>query len=240
MTTNYYPLIEKILRSFNLRKNLSKKESLIAAESSFVTPFITVAREPGSGGAPIARRVAELLNFEYVDEQLVDEIAKSTKKRKSIISAVDEKARTQVQDLVHAVLNKEYVEDTKYVTELVRLILVYAHKGRTVILGRGGNFITPFAKGLHVNIVAPYEIRVQRAIDFEGHSREKAKQVIAEVEREREEFIRQYFNSSTRKRSVYDITINTAYFRVEEASRVIIAALKQKFSRSFPKLGIRI
>ena len=181
-----------------------------------------------------------MLNFEYVDEQLVDEIAKSTKKRKSIISAVDEKARTQVQDLVHAVLNKEYVEDTKYVTELVRLILVYAHKGRTVILGRGGNFITPFAKGLHVNIVAPYEIRVQRAIDFEGHSREKAKQVIAEVEREREEFIRQYFNSSTRKRSVYDITINTAYFRVEEASRVIIAALKQKFSRSFPKLGIRI
>ncbi len=240
MAINYYPLIDKLLKSFNLKNKLISEKPELIRESSFITPFITVAREPGSGGAPIARRVAEILKFDFVDDQIVEEIAQSTRKRKAIISEIDEKSRTQIQDIVHAVLNTEYVEDTRYVSELVKLILTYAHKGKSVILGRGANFVTPFAKGLHVNYVAPYEIRVQRAMDFEGHNREKAKQVIAKVEKEREDFIKHYFDTNIKKRSAYDLTINTAYFRVEEAANLTVEAFKQKFSRSFPMLGKRI
>jgi hypothetical protein len=47
-----------------------------------------------------------------------------------------------------------------------------------VILGRGANFITPFGKGLHVNITAPYFIRVRRAMDYEGLSEQQAKEVL--------------------------------------------------------------
>ncbi len=237
MEINYYPLINKVYRLLNLKKEISDDEDY---ESSFIVPFITVAREPGSGGAPIARRVAEKLNFEFIDEQLVDEIAKSTKKRKQIISAIDEKSRTKFEDIVHNLFNTEYVDDYKYISELAKLILAHAHKGRTVILGRGANFITPFAKGLHVNITAPYEVRVQRAMDFEGHTRATAKKVIAKVEKERRDFVQQYFKKDLTKHNAYDLTINTTYFRVEEAADVIIEALKRKFSRSFPRLGKRI
>jgi cytidylate kinase len=225
--TRYYSLINRILQQFQIKENLSKEDS---SPDTFVKPFITIAREPGSGGAPIASAVAEKLHFELVDEQIIDEIARSTKKRKEIIKAIDEKSRSAIEDIVHSVLNREYVEETQYLSELVKVILAYAYGGRCIILGRGGNFITPFARGLHVNITAPYKVRVQRAMDFEGHSYDRAREVIAKVEKEREDFVSQYFKMDLNKKNSYDLTINTTYFQVDQARDVIIEAFYQKFA----------
>jgi cytidylate kinase len=231
MKIHYYPLINKIITGLNLRDKLNVPQHL-AEEASFVKPFVTIAREPGSGGAPIARLVAEKLGFTLIDDQLVEEIAKSTKKRKEIIQAVDERSRTAINDVLHSLINNEYVDDLKYVTELVRLILVYAHQGHTVILGRGANFITPFAHGLHARVTAPYDVRVQRAIHYEGISEKKAKQVIAEVEKQREEFVKQYLSKEATKSNAYDLTINTAYLDMDAAANVIVEAFYQKFKRA--------
>jgi cytidylate kinase len=230
MNTNYYPLINKALEFFRLKEKM--QELGITDETSFSKPFITVAREPGSGGAPIAKSLADKLGFEFVDEQIIEEIAKSTKKRKEIIKAIDEKSRTGIEDIIHSVLNKEYVDDLKYTRELFKVILAYAYKGNTVILGRGSNFITPFARGLHVNVVAPYKVRVQRAMDYEGHSLERAKEIIAKTEKERKDFIKQYLKKDIKKSNSYDLVINTTYFQFDEARDVIIEALYRKFSKS--------
>lgn len=229
----YYPLVNKLQHLLQIKDSLAK-EYFDDATHSFLIPFITVAREPGSGGAPIARAIADKLGYEYVDEQIIDDIARSVKKRKAAIEALDEKSRTAVDNVVHSLLNVEYIDDTTFSKELVKVILSYAYKGRTVILGRGANYVTPFARGLHVNIIAPYDIRVQRAIDFEGHTRVKAKEVIAEVEKERQEFVKKYFHKDLTKHNAYDITLNTQFFRVDEARDVVIAALYKKFSRSLP------
>ena len=230
MQVRYYPLINKIMTRLRLR---DQDPSLRAySDSSFLKPFITIAREPGSGGAPIAKAVAEKLGFTFVDEQIVDEIARSTKKRKTIIQQVDEKSRDQISDMVQSLFNPEYVDDLKYLVELAKIILAYASNGHVVILGRGANFITPFGTGLHVNITAPYDVRVKRAMDFEGHNRSQAKQVIANIEKERERFVRQYLRRDVASRNAYDITINTTYFQVDEARDVILEAFYKKFSRS--------
>lgn len=224
MDTRYYPLINKALQFFNL------KEHHILPEDSFMRPFITIAREPGSGGAPIAAAVAKKLGYELVDEQIIDQIASSTKRRKEIIKAVDEKHRSKIEDIIHSVLNAEYIDDSAYVTELVKVILAYSYKGKCVILGRGANFITPFAKGLHVNITAPYKVRVQRAVDYEGHNHAMAKEVLAKVEKERREFVKQYFKKDPKKVNSYDLNLNTTYFQVEQARDIIVEAFYQKFT----------
>ncbi len=232
MDLNYYPYIDKVLKFLNLKEGLLSRTQY-TTEDAFNRPFITIAREPGSGGAPIAQKVAEKLGFECIDEQIVDEIAKSTQKRKAIIKAVDEKSRTSIEDVIHSLLNTEYIDDITYVTELVRVILAYAYHGNVVLLGRGANFITPFAKGLHINITAPYKVRVQRAMDYENHNLAKAKEVIAKVEEERSAFVKQYFKKDINKPNSYDLTLNTKYFRVDEASEIIVTAFKQKFPSRF-------
>ncbi len=224
MSTNYYPLLDRAMNFLRIKENASKSRKKI-----FVAPFITIAREPGSGGAPIARAVAEKLGFEYVDEQIIEEIAKSTKKRKEIIKQVDEKGRSSIEDITHSLLNREYIDDLKYTKELFKVVLAYAYKGRTVILGRGANFITPFAKGLHVNVTAPYKVRVKRARDFEGFTESKAKEVISQVEKERRDFVKQYLRKDLKKANSYDLVLNTTYFQVNDARDIIIKAFNKKF-----------
>ncbi len=229
MSVRYYPLINKIITNLNLRGKLPFSEE--DEHSLFSKPFITVAREPGSGGAPVAKAVAKKLGFTFVDKQIIDEVAKSTRKRKEIIKQIDEKDRTKITDLVHSLLNKEYVDDIKYLTELAKVILSYANQGHVVILGRGGNFITPAAKGLHVRFTAPYDVRVQRAMEYEGHSKKKAKEVIAEIERERRAFVKQYLSHDAKKANAYDLTINTSFLNVKQARDIVIEAFCNKFSR---------
>ena len=230
MNLNLSPILNRAANWSWLKQQM--EFAYAQTESIFAKPFITIAREPGSGGAPIAKAVAEKLKYEYVDEQLVDEVARSTRRRKEVIRTLDEKSRSAVEDLVHSVLNPEYVDESRYIQELFHIILAYAYKGEVVILGRGANFIPPFARGLHVQVVAPYAVRVQRAMDFEGHSKEKAKQVIAEVEEQRRDFVKQYISKDVRKPYVYDLTINTQYFDIEQTRDLIISGLKKKFSRS--------
>lgn len=230
MFIHYYPLINKMITRLNLRDKLS----FIAgeeAETAFTRPFITVAREPGSGGAPIARAIAEKLGYKCLDEQIIEEIASSTKKRKEVIKSIDERSRDVIDDMVHSMFNAEYVDDFKYVQELVRVILTYAHAGHVVILGRGANFITPFSKGLHVNITAPYAVRVKRAMEFEGHDMHAAKAVIAKHEAQRKNFVKQYFKKDINKCNSYDLTLNTTHLNVDSARDIILEAFYHKFSR---------
>lgn len=226
MPSTYDQLVNKALAAFHIKQKMSFSSS---DDESFLHPFITVAREPGSGGKPIAEEVARRLGFEFIDKQIINEIARSTRKRKAVIKEIDEKSRSKIDDMVHSVLNKEYVDESAYITGLVQVVMAYAHKGHCVILGRGSNFITPFGRGLHVNITAPYVIRVQRAMDFEGHSEQKAKRIIAKIEKERVAFVKQYFGSNLKQRNVFDLTLNTAYFTVPRAAEVVIKAFEQKF-----------
>lgn len=224
-------MIEKFFKLFQVQDSISLSNSPYPGlkDQQFTKPFITIAREPGSGGVPIAQAVAKKLGFICLDEQVVDEIAKSTQLRKDLIKAVDEKHRSHVEDVVQSLLNTDYVDDIKYVTELTKVLVTYALRGKVVVVGRGANFLTPFSKGLHVNITAPYEVRVQRAMQHEGIKRKKAEQVIAKVEKERKEFVKQYFRKDPTKINSYDLTLNTTHFTVEQARDVIIDALWRKF-----------
>lgn len=231
MTLHYYPLVNKIITTLNLRDKLDISMPL-DMEATFSRPFITVAREPGSGGRPIAKMVAEKLNFEFIDEKIIRDIASSTKKRKEIIKAVDEKSRSRIEDIIHSALNTEYIDDIEYISELGRVLLYYAHKGKVVIVGRGANFVTPFAKGLHVNITAPYKLRVQRAMEYESLNNQDAQKLVKKIEKERRDFVKQYLKQDLTKSNAYDLTINTAFYTLSQASNVIVEAFYQKFTRA--------
>ncbi len=197
----------------------------------FSKPFITVARQPGSMGRPIARKVADMLGFHFLDEELIDDIAESTKKRRAIIQAVDEKSRSRFNDVIHAMLNKEYVDDYTYIKELTKVILAHIYQGKVVIVGRGASFISPFEKGLHVNIVAPEELRTQRTMDFDKISRTQAKTQNSKIASEREEFIKQYFKKDITKCVNYDLSINTACYSIDKAAELVLEAFYRKFPR---------
>src|SRR3989338_5051446 len=119
-------------------------------------PVITISREPGSGGRPIAEMVAKTLRFELYDEKFIEDIAKSTKRRTDLIKSVDEKARGLVTDMLQSILNPDYISDMTYIRHAAKVILTRAHRGKAVFLDRGTNFIIPAESTLRVRVQAPY------------------------------------------------------------------------------------
>lgn len=230
MAIHYYPYVNKVFTHLQLRDKIIARY-LTESPDNFARPFITFAREPGSGGHPIAEAVAKKLGFSLIDDQIVESIANSTRRRRSIIRQVDEKARSVIGEMVHSLLNEEYIDDVSYITEMAKAVLTYAYQGNVVLVGRGSNFLTPFSKGLHVYVTAPYEVRVDRAMEFEGHTRVEAKKIIRQVDKDRSDFVKKFLSKDIDKKNSYDLTINTTSFNIKQAREIVLEAFYQKFPR---------
>lgn len=222
----YHKLVDRYFGNQAVVEHISQSPSL--SEVSF-TPFVTVSRDPGSGGKPIAQLVAKRLGFKFYNRKLIDEISKSANMRSGVMEDIDEKQRNQVEDLIHNILNPEYISERRYIKHLCKVVLSLAHKGKAVILGRGSNFITPNAFGLHVRITAPYRVCVSRAVQYEHVPYEKAREIIKEVMSERAGFVKQYFGKDIANSKYYDLTLNTTFMSMEDAANIIVTAFHRKF-----------
>jgi cytidylate kinase len=194
-----------------------------------VRPFITVSREAGTGGRLIAQLVAKKLGFKIYHKEIIEMTAKKAKKRKALIESLDEKERGFMDDLVHSLLNPEYVSEQTFIKSLCEVILSVARKGNCVILGRGGAFITGQYGGLHVRIIAPFLVRAGFTSQYEGYTLYEARERVKKWDKNRKQFIRQYFGASSSSANNYDLVINTTYLSVEQAVDIIVLAFKKKY-----------
>lgn len=224
----YDNLVNRFVKAKSLLRVRMQKEEK-KPEDRFTKPFITISREPGSGGKPVAKLVAKQLGFRFYDKQLLEDLSQSVRQRKELLEKINERGRSVVEDLVHGFFNPDYVSDVRYIKHLGQVVLAAAMQGEVVILGRGANFITPFNKALHVRISAPYRVRVDRAVKYEKISREEAVQIIKEVDERRKEYIRQYFGRNISNPNYYDLVINTANISIEDTAEHVVLALKNKF-----------
>jgi cytidylate kinase len=225
----YNNLVDRMFEQKQIVEQMAEHSENLGLEFK---PFITISRDPGGGGKPIAMLVAKKLNFKFYDRQLIDEIAKSADARLAIMKAIDEKDRTQTEDFIHNLLNPEYITERHYIKHLCKVVLTLARKGKAVILGRGSNFITPRAFGLHVRVTAPYRVCVARAVQFEHVPYHKARDIIRKTMAERSAFVKEYFGKDITNPKYYDMTLNTTYMNLEDAAETIIMAFHRKFPQA--------
>lgn len=206
-----------------------------------VRPFITISREAGSGGKLIAKAVAKSLGFKFYNKKLIELTARKAKKRKALIASLDEKDRGFVTDLVHSLLNPDYVSEHAYISNLCKVVLSVARKGNCVILGRGGNFITNQYGGLHIRVAAPFLVRAGYTAQYEGYTIYQARERMKKYDKKRKEFIKQYFGKNPSNSNYYDLVINTTYLGIDQARDIVIAAFKRKFPdwRRYKKMSRR-
>jgi cytidylate kinase len=222
----YRKFAERVIQRQNITDELVERAG--RGEIEF-QPFVTISRDPGSGGRPIGKMVAKALGFKFYDNELLDEIAKSAKLRTEVIQQVDEKTRSGIQDLIQSLLNPDYISEAKFITHLARVELSLAQKGKVVLLGRGSNFVTPRAFGLHVRLTAPYRVCVARAVRYEKVSQEEARKRIQKTTKDRAGFVKQYFGKNIANSKYYDLVLNTTYMDLQDAVDIITTAYKRKF-----------
>jgi len=188
-------------------------------------PVITVSKEPGASGNILAQKIAERLDLDIFNRDIIKGIAESAKISASVIETLEKKRLSGVEDLISSLVNKHYLYPGLYLEHLMKVVCTIAEHGRAVIVGRGANFILPPEKRFSVRMVAPLDVRIQNIARRFDVSAEEAKRRVIRRESRRSAFIRHSFNADISDPLHYDLTITTGKLSIESAVEAVIGAV---------------
>jgi cytidylate kinase len=199
---------------------------------------LTVAREYGSGGGLIARKVAEKLGWDLLDRALVERIAGMARVDPQLAQQYDE----QVDSWIHrasrrglwrgafegvATVTGQEVFDAEAMAALGRDLIAEAHsRGNCVIVGRGAQCLLQNRKDvLHVFIYAPWRERVARLRKRlpAGTDIEHAIQL---TDQQRADYTRVYFGCNWKDPHLYHMLISSE-LGGDNIARAIIGAIER-------------
>ena len=193
-------------------------------------PVITISREPGCGGARIAKIIAQQFELQLFGSELVHLIAQSTHLSSKLIATLDEKTQSWFEDsLAESMgIGEGYLSLNSYLTNLKKVIFTIAGHGNAVILGRGASFLIEEENRLAIQLVAPFNARVHTVMLKKGFSEERAKEYISSKEKQQRLFIKQHFHADFKDPANYDIVVNTAAIKESDLIAMVGAFLNDR------------
>jgi cytidylate kinase len=198
---------------------------------------ITIANRYGSGALGIAKRVAERLGYEYVDEQLPVVVARRLQTSPEAVESAEDIGRTMSERMLHSLeMGTPEVRsdagpsfDEECLREVQEAVREYAAHGNTVIVGRGGQAILGRGPGiLRVFMGAPREWRIRHLMDGVGVDEKTATAEIDRIDRARRDYLRAYYDLEWGDPGNYDLVLDTSTFDVETAADLIVRAAGER------------
>lgn len=219
--------IRKWIQAEHAQKRLAKGK----VEEN-VGPYIVVSRETGAGGSEIARKVGGKLGWDVLDKEIVDYLAAEHGTPRSLVEFVDEKHISWIEDIFASWIEGLGFTSSTYVHRLNHLLLLAAHHGNVVVVGRGARFILPPERGLSVRILAPLDFRVEQVLLQRGLSAKEARKFIETSDRQREAFVKEHFHHKAADPHVYDLVINVEKLLQDDAVDLIVDAARSWMKKS--------
>jgi cytidylate kinase len=182
--------------------------------------LITLEREYGCGGAPIAAQLADHLGWKLWDHLLTEEIARLAHVDPSAVRRCDERMDRRFYRLAKVFWRGSYERssplgdqafDTDCMMSMMQEITArIAQEGNAVVVGRGAPyFLRQRPDAFHVFLYAPRAEKIRR-IREDGSTEEEAEELVDTVDGERAAYIKHYFNADWPTRSLYHVMLNTA------------------------------
>ena len=195
---------------------------------------ITINREAGSGGRTVGRKLAEKLGVKYCDKAIVEGL---TKKFGLSIERIEEiKAQKKswwkdINNYYHTLVNSasqpmdvQVKLDNNSIFETEKHILQeLAAQSSCVVAGRTGFMVfRQWPNHLNIFIQASMEYRVKRIMNKENVSDEKARNIIAKLDADRETYIKKYEDTSRYDTRNYQLVISMDDLSEDDAVEVIM------------------
>jgi len=204
--------------------------------------LVTIRGQLGSGAPEIGRLVAGRLNIDYVDREIMAEVAARLNRQEQDVTEKEMPPSSLFGRIARA-LERGYsseigfegaympiwqipLDDTRYLNTLESVIRELARSHSLVIQGRGSQFILrDYSRALHVLVTAPPEARMKRVMENLKLNQETAKREIARFDSGSREFIKRYFKAEVWDPVYYDLVVNTEHLSFQAAASIIIDAL---------------
>jgi len=178
---------------------------------------ITVSRQLGSLGCDIADAVAQRLGYRKVWKGLINQAARRARTPEMALDILD--------DLGLLGLKPSLSEEKAYLDSIRELIEEFARAGNVLIVGRGGQAVLRgWPNTLHVRIIAPLDIRVERLVQRHGISAKAALARVQASDRRRKRFVERAYHVDWGDPSLYDLVLNTASLDIARTTELICFA----------------
>lgn len=207
-------------------------------------PVVTVSRQYASGGGEIAQRVAERMDAELLDRELIHEVAQRLGLPEDVVIEHDERGETMIARLVNA-LRVSYpdassppdlfetpgdipdLSNRAYVQVIEQVIQEAARGDNVIIVGRGSQFVLRnHPQTLHVHVYAPFDLRVQAIMAQQSVPRHDAERVVRDFDGARARYARHFYHADWQGPEHYHLLVNAGTLERELAADLIITAAR--------------
>ncbi len=206
---------------------------------------VTIRGLLGSGAPEMGRQIADNLQANYVDREIIAKVAARLQRKEEEVEAKEMPA-TGLLGVIAEALEHNYafgdalagaylsfgeipLDDTRYLQALESVVTELARSQPLVIMGRGSQFILKDYPGaLHVLVVAPVETRVNRLMEERNLNQETAKLEIERFDKSLRKYIKRYFKAELEDPAYYDLILNTGRLTFQAASSIVVDALSFK------------
>ncbi len=212
----------------------------IPPEDSIV---VTISRQFGSGGAEIARLVAQESGLNYIDHEIIDEVAKRLGVEVHQAAQQDEQTAGIVGHILKAIQSSNpftvnystlfgsnmaptQSREIAYLHLTQRVVLELATQGNAIIIGRGSQFLLHNApRTLHISVFAPRPYRISYVMQHYQLDHAAAVALLEQRDYEHDAYLRHNYGSDGHQSGLYHLLINTSLFPFELAAHFISQAL---------------
>ena len=199
--------------------------------------LITIARQCGSGGREIGKRVSELLGIPLYDRELIVGAAEAGELHPEVAERVDEKAANSLLYTLAmgAGLHSTYagvahmpVNDRLFMHQS-DYIRARAAEGSGVFVGRCADYVLREEPDrFSVFIYAPIEARCARVMAREGMKEGAALDLINKTDRRRATYYGFYTGGKWGKYDNYHLALDSAALGIDGVAELIAAAVKKR------------
>lgn len=175
---------------------------------------ITISRQLGSMGRDVALLVAQRMGYRFVWRDMINEAARRASAPHVALATIDE------LDILGIHPN---AKDRKAYCEAISQIMnELADADNVVILGRAGQVVlADHLYALHVRIVAPVAIRIERIARQMQVTPEAALLQVGASDQHRRDYLRRFYKQDWDDPALYDLTINTAHLSTSAVADII-------------------
>jgi cytidylate kinase len=189
---------------------------------------VAISRQAGARGTTIARKVADILDWQVFDHDTLDYLTQNETARGQLLADIPADA-LKWADAQLAHLQRDCGLNAKGdALKLVRLVLTVAARGNVVIVGRAAGFMLPPETTIHARIIAPLESRIAYMAQSLRLTRPEAAEEVRARDERRALFLDHALARDPSDLTAYDVVVNSDRLGAEAAAQFIGWAVRTK------------
>jgi acetyl/propionyl-CoA carboxylase alpha subunit/cytidylate kinase len=217
-------------RSFvtgNFATNFLNNERVNIGLENYV---VTISRQFGCPGKPVAKKMAALLGVEYYDRDILEQVAAEMNLPVPKMES-DEVEAEYVKLLFPLGTGTEEEKETIFAAQQ-KIILQFAEKNSGIFVGRCADYILRnHANLFSIYLYAPREVRREYCVGHLGIPPQDADRIMDEADGARLSYSMNYAKVYSQNVENKNISIDSSLFgSVDETAEVLVSMIRRKFN----------